>query len=177
MPNQPNLALTDELLNKLFYIGEDKKLYRKTIEHMGFCGVTSWNSLALHAKPVEVDHLSLKVAGLNTYRTRFICDAVQMSVENAYAKQKKAALRAIETNQGKAVKAKHVDNPHNLENAAKKTKNMAVLNREIAKFIKSTSEVEQKLKLTVSEVLAQARKTSNCRETYLAALKAGAYRV
>lgn len=33
------------------------------------------------------------------------------------------------------------------------------------------------LKPTITEVLAQARKTSNFRQSYLSALKAGAYRV
>lgn len=169
--------LTDELLSSILYIGTDGLLYRKTVESSEFCSVKKWNKLAATGEPVTVDCLSLKIVGLcSSVVTEIIIDRMKFGCEKASDGTHKTSVGLDKTK--KSQKIQHVDNPHNLRNAGKRTQQIANLNHGVKKIILANATPKKTTeKPTIAEVLVQARKTSNFRESYLAALKAGAYRV
>lgn len=175
--------LTDELLNSILYIGKDGLLYRKPVESSEFCNVKKWNELAVTGEPVTVNYLSLKIIGLCCpFATTVIIDCMKFGCKKASDGTHKTRARVVsEKNLDKAKKSQkvqHVVNPHHLRNGGKRSQQIANLNHGVKKIILANATPKKTTeKPTLAEVLAQARKTSNFRETYLAALKAEAYRV
>ena len=120
-----NKKLTDEILHKILFIGDDGLLYRKSIESSPFCCVNRWNLRAERREPVTIDFLSLKPVGLSSYRTEIIIECLKFGVKKYYDTHKAKALTVREKNLDKAAraqKAKRINNQHNLKNAAKKNR-------------------------------------------------------